>query len=72
MTTPAKPAIQVRRARPEDRDLLVEFNLAMARETEGKDLDLGLVRPGVEAALRDDTLGFYLVAECEAKWPGSF
>ena len=63
MTSPAEPSIRVRRARLEDLDLLVEFNAAMARETEGKVLDLGLVRPGVEAVLRDEALGFYLVAE---------
>ena len=39
------------------------FNAAMARETEGKALDLGQLRAGVEAVLGDAHRGFYLVAE---------
>ncbi len=42
---------------------IVDFNAAMAKETEGKELDMELLRPGVEAVLTRDDLGFYLVAE---------
>jgi GNAT superfamily N-acetyltransferase len=35
----------------------------MARETEGKELDLARLRAGVEAVLGDASRGFYLVAE---------
>ena len=35
----------------------------MAKETEGKELDINLLRPGVEAVLTRNDLGFYLIAE---------
>ncbi|MCH7736583.1 MAG: GNAT family N-acetyltransferase [Chloroflexi bacterium] len=35
----------------------------MAKETEGKILDIEVVRPGVEAVLTRNDLGFYLIAE---------
>jgi GNAT superfamily N-acetyltransferase len=53
----------VRAARPEDHALLVEFNRAMARETESLELDLERVSRGVRAALLDPSRGFYLIAE---------
>jgi ribosomal protein S18 acetylase RimI-like enzyme len=46
----------------EDADLLVEFNQAMALETEGKRLAPGVLRSGVEAVFSDDKKGFYIVA----------
>ena len=63
MTSIPGSDIQVRRANPRHLDTIVDFNAAMARETEGKTLDLELLRPGVEAVLTRDDLGFYLVAE---------
>ena len=53
----------MRRATRGDLETLVAFNAAMARETEGKALDLGRLRAGVEAVLGDARRGFYLVAE---------
>ena len=46
-----------------DLHTLVDFNAAMAQETEGKTLELGRLREGVAAVLNDETLGFYCVAE---------
>src|SRR5690606_30110776 len=47
----------VRPAIPADRDVLVEFACAMARETEQRELDVATVRAGVEALLADPTRG---------------
>ena len=55
--------IRIRRATLADVETLVGFNAAMARETEDKGLDLDSLRSGVSALLKDDLLGFYLVAE---------
>ena len=55
--------IQVRRATLDDLGALVEFNAAMALETEGMMLDLERLRAGVAALLYDDDRGFYFVAE---------
>ncbi len=46
----------------EDADLLVEFNRAMALETEGKRLAPDVLKSGVEAVFSDDKKGFYVVA----------
>ena len=54
--------IEVRAARREDVAALVEFNLAMARETEGKTLDPARLARGVAAVFDDARRGFYLVA----------
>ncbi len=53
----------VREATVEDRDRIVEYNRAMARETEGRELDLATVRAGVEALLADPSRGRYFLAE---------
>lgn len=55
--------IKVRIAGPEDAAALVEFNRAMALETEGKRLDREIVQKGVEAVFRDREKGFYVAAE---------
>ncbi len=55
--------IRIRRASLMHLESIVGFNAAMAKETEGKELDIDLLRSGVEAALTRDDLGFYLVAE---------
>jgi len=55
--------IQVRQASLMHLDTIIDFNLAMAEETEQKELDIELLRPGVEAVLTRDDLGFYLMAE---------
>ena len=57
-------SILVRPANPRDLKVLVEFNSAMALETEGKNLDPDALHAGVAAVLEDGLKGFYLVAEC--------
>lgn len=53
----------IRIAGSEDVDSLVEFNQAMALETEGKQLGGDILRRGVEAVFGDKSKGFYVVAE---------
>lgn len=55
----------IRRAVPADADRLVDFAVAMARETEDKALARGTVQAGVRAFLDDAGLGACLVAEDE-------
>jgi ribosomal protein S18 acetylase RimI-like enzyme len=54
---------KLRLAGPDDADVLVEFNAAMARETEGKELLAEVVGAGVRNLLRKRDSGFYVVAE---------
>ena len=63
--------MEVRAAAIEDADLLVDFNQQMARETEGKELDLDVLRHGVAGMLNDGSRGFYLVAETNGAVVGS-
>lgn len=55
--------VRVRHAKPEDAPTLVEFQLAMARETEDLELDRKTVETGVGAVFADPGLGRYWVAE---------
>jgi len=59
-----KASVRIRRGTPADIDNLVEFNLAMARETEAKTLAPEILRPGIARVLAEPVRGFYLVAEC--------
>ena len=54
--------MKIRRALKSDADALVDFNLAMALETEGKELDAVILRSGVESVFSDPNKGFYVVA----------
>jgi ribosomal protein S18 acetylase RimI-like enzyme len=62
--------MNIRIARADDIDSLVEFNQAMAIETEGKHLDNDVLRTGVEAVFNSDRRGFYVVAEAEHRIVG--
>ena len=53
----------IRLAEPRDLESLVTFNLALARETEGRQLDRALLQAGVESLLADASKGFYVVME---------
>lgn len=55
--------ITIRRAAIADLETLVGFNVAMAQETEDKALCVETLRRGISTMLKDDSLGFYLVAE---------
>jgi GNAT superfamily N-acetyltransferase len=55
----------VRDARPEDREVIVAFNLALARETESRELDPAVLALGVERALDAPDRLRYFVAELD-------
>ena len=57
----------VRKAEAKDLSIIVEFQLAMAKETEFIELHRPTVEKGVEAVLCDDSKGIYYVAEEEGK-----
>ena len=59
--------MNIRLAERGDVDALVEFNQAMALETEGKHLDQETLSMGVSAVFSDETKGFYVVAEEQGK-----
>ena len=62
--------MNIRLAEERDAPALVEFNQAMALETEGKRLDAQILKSGVEAVFRDQTKGFYVVAEKDGRIAG--
>lgn len=62
--------VTVRRATRDDLDRIVLFNQAMARETEGRELDRGVLAEGVGALLDDPARGAYWVAEAEGEVVG--
>ncbi|HYW93431.1 MAG TPA: GNAT family N-acetyltransferase [Gammaproteobacteria bacterium] len=55
-------SIRIRRGRPEDASALARNNLALARETEGRELSLARVRAGVKQALEPESGAQYYVA----------
>ena len=55
--------MNIRLANAADADEFVQFNQAMAFETEGKQLDPNVVGPAVAAVFADERKGFYVVAE---------
>jgi GNAT superfamily N-acetyltransferase len=62
--------MNIRTANFEDVSSLVEFNQAMALETEGKRLDTQILQSGVQAVLHDEEKGFYAVAESDGRIVG--
>ena len=56
-------SITVRAAASDDVDRIVRFNRALARETEGRELDREVLRAGVRALLADPGRGTYWIAE---------
>jgi len=54
--------IEVSPARPEDAEVIADFNQAMALETENKALNFSTLLSGVKAVFGNEDLGFYLVA----------
>lgn len=62
--------MNIRLANASDAADLVEFNQAMALETEGKRLDSEILKNGVEAVFQDDKKGFYVVTEADGKIVG--
>ncbi|TVP15450.1 GNAT family N-acetyltransferase [Shewanella sp. KCT] len=55
--------MQIRKGQQSDLTALVQFNQAMANETEGLSLDQQTLTQGVQTLLENPARGFYLVAE---------
>ncbi len=62
--------MNIRLAENADAAAMVDFNQAMALETEGKTLDAQILQSGVEAVVHDENKGFYVVAEDGGKIVG--
>ena len=62
--------MKIRIAEANDVASLIEFNQAMALETEGKSLDAETLKSGVEAVFADEKKGFYVVAGSENRIVG--
>lgn len=67
---PHTPALQIRTARSDDLDTIVEFNQRLAMESENRVLDPQRLVPGVRRVLTDVTLGVYYVASLEDRIVG--
>ena len=63
--------IEVRLAQGRDAERIAAFNIAMALETEGKELSPEVVRRGVQVLLDKPVYGFYVVAEIGGEVVGS-
>ena len=63
--------MKVREAKPDDIPYIVDFQMAMAQETEGTELHHPTVELGVKAVLSDSTKGKYYVTEIKNKVIGS-
>jgi GNAT superfamily N-acetyltransferase len=59
--------ITYREATPADATSILEFQMAMAIETEGVTLDRAVTEPGVHAVFADPSKGRYFVAEEEGR-----
>ena len=62
--------MNIRQAHQSDAASLIEFNQAMALETEGKQLDSKILESGVNSVFQDEKKGFYVVAESDDKIVG--
>ncbi|QYJ88108.1 GNAT family N-acetyltransferase [Shewanella mesophila] len=63
--------MQIRKGQQADLSALVQFNQAMANETEGLQLDEQILSKGVKTLLDHPEKGFYLVAEQAGEILGS-
>ncbi len=59
--------ITIRRGRPDDLEHIVWFQITMALETEGLELDRETVTRGVRAVFEDPSKGEYWIAEQEGR-----
>jgi GNAT superfamily N-acetyltransferase len=62
--------LSVRLALPSDVSVIAEFNAAMAKETEGIELNRDRLQKGVEALFTDPSKGLYYIAESDGKIAG--
>jgi len=58
-------SITIRPARPDDLSVIVQFNQALASETENKSLADEVIRRGVQRLLADSHRGQYFIAEVD-------
>ncbi len=63
-------SILIREATTSDVDIVVSFNMAMAKETEGKQLAPEIARAGVAAGIADPARSLYFLAELAGKVAG--
>jgi GNAT superfamily N-acetyltransferase len=61
---------QIREGVPDDATVIIQFNAAMARQTERRELDGATLAAGVRAALADPGKARYLVAEIDGSVVG--
>jgi len=54
-----------------DIEILTQFNLSMAMETEHLQLNYDIVLSGIDSVMKDKSLGFYLIAELDNEIAGS-
>ena len=59
--------INIREGNPNDVKTIAQFQVEMAMETEGLNLDLHTVILGVENCMKDSSKGKYFVAELDNK-----
>ncbi|MBN1986871.1 MAG: GNAT family N-acetyltransferase [Prolixibacteraceae bacterium] len=59
--------MKVREAKPDDIPFIVDFQMAMAQETEGTELHRPTVELGVKAVVNDSTKGKYYITEVKSK-----
>src|SRR5262245_36465553 len=59
----------IRRAAPQDAEIVAEFNARLAKESEGKTLNHSKLRQGVQALLTDPHKGVYHLA-CDSAGKG--
>jgi GNAT superfamily N-acetyltransferase len=67
---PSEMDINIRESRPQDLEVIVRFNSAMASETEGKILEPEIVTRGVKRALEDPERSRYFLAEVDGRVVG--
>ncbi|WP_394391644.1 GNAT family N-acetyltransferase [Shewanella woodyi] len=63
--------MHIRKGQKSDLNALIQFNLAMAKETEDLALDESVLTQGVNTLLSNPEKGFYLVAEVDGEIAGS-
>ena len=70
MSSQSPPDISIRSAKPDDLALIVEFNLRLAEESEGKRLDKDVLTRGVQRALAAPEMCRYFMAEVRGEVAG--
>lgn len=66
----ALPIIEIRQAVSSDVETIADFNIALCRETEGRDLDRAIVVKGVRRFVSEPSKGRYFVARIDGEVVG--